>query len=75
MVEVVVGEQHMRRLQREPLRRLDQWLNRPTGVDEERGPTGAVGDEVRVGQELGMPRVLDDHRVHPLTKPADGSIA
>ena len=62
VVEVVMGQQHVRRLQPEPLGRRDQPLHRPAGVDEERGAADAVGDEVRVGQELGMARVLDDHR-------------
>ena len=35
VVVVVVGEQHVRRRQAEPLGRLDQRLDRPAGVDEE----------------------------------------
>ena len=69
VIEMMVREQHMRRLQPETTRRLDQTLDRPPRIDEERGSPLAVCDEICIGQKLGMSCVLDDHPEHPLTKP------
>ena len=61
VVEVVVGEQHVRRRQPPARGGLDQRLHRATGVDEERAVTRLVTDEVGVRQELRMGLALDDH--------------
>ncbi len=62
VVEVVVGEQHVRGLDPEALGSLDQWRDRPAGVDEEGRAALAVGHQIGVGEELRMHGALDEHR-------------
>ncbi len=62
VVEVVVGQQHMRRRQPQALRRLHERLHRAARIDEERRAPPAVGDQISIRQELRMHRPLDDHR-------------
>ena len=70
VVEVVVGEQHVRGRQPQALGRLDQRLTGPPASTKNAGATLAVGDEIGVRQELRMGRALDDHRRHLCTKTA-----
>jgi hypothetical protein len=71
VVEVVVGEQHVRRLEPGALGRLDQGRHRAAGVDEERRPSLAVGHQVGVGHELGVAGGLDEHgAILTRTRPA-----
>ena len=67
VVEVVMGEQHVRRRQPQALGGVDQRLDGTAGVDEERRAALAVGDEVGVRQELGIAGRLDDHCGNPCT--------
>ena len=52
VVEVVMGEQHVARLQAQALGAVEQRLDRTAGVDEQRLSALAVGHEIRVGHEL-----------------------
>ncbi len=61
MVEVVVGQKGMRGSYAQALGRPDQRLDGSARVDEEGRTPFAVGDEVRVRQELRMGRMLDEH--------------
>ena len=61
VVVVMVGEQHVRRLEAEAIGRLDQRLDRAAGVDEEGRTALTVGDEEGVRDELRVERALDDH--------------
>ena len=54
VVVVVMGEQHVRGRQSEPLGGVDQRLHGTAGVDEERRAALAVGDEVGVRENWGL---------------------
>jgi len=61
VIEVVVGEQDVRRFDGQALGGVEQWLDRTPGIHEEAGPTLAVGDEIGVRQEALVQGALDDH--------------
>ena len=61
VVEVVVGEQHVRGSKPEPVGRLDQRLDRAAGVDEERRAPLTVGEQIGIRDELRMAGALEDH--------------
>ena len=62
VVGVVVRDEQVRRLEPMPLDRLDERLERGAAVDEHRGPSLLLGEDVGVREPRRMQASLDDHR-------------
>jgi lactoylglutathione lyase len=71
----MMGEQHVARLNAEPLGSRDQWRHRSTGIHEEGRSAVTLGHEEGVRKELVVHRSLDDHHGHTYTKQRGDAMA